>query len=69
MKRDYIYKDLLYPLVETWDGYKPVFNLKLYKPNNCFYMKPFALEMEHLEEKRDKIKGKKINDLITFNKM
>ena len=43
---DYIYKDLRYPLVETRDGYKPVFNLKLYKTNNRLDMKPFAPEMD-----------------------
>ena len=43
---DYLYKDLRYPLVETRDGYKALFNLKLYKTNNRLDMKPFAPEMD-----------------------
>ena len=44
--KEYLYKDLRYPLVETKDGYKPVFNLKLYKTENRLDMKPFAPEMD-----------------------
>jgi inner membrane protein len=43
---DYLYKDLRYPLVETREGYKAVFNLKVYKTNNRLDMKPFAPEMD-----------------------
>ncbi|WP_299122479.1 metal-dependent hydrolase [uncultured Winogradskyella sp.] len=42
---DYLYKDLRYPLVETREGFKAIFNLKLYKTNNRLDMKPFAPEM------------------------
>jgi inner membrane protein len=42
---DYLYKDLRYPLVETRDGFKAVFNLKLYKSDERLNMKPFAPEM------------------------
>lgn len=42
----FLYKDLRYPLVETKEGYKAVFNLKLYRANNRLDMKPFAPEMD-----------------------
>lgn len=42
----YIYQDLRYPLVKTKKGYKPVFNLKLYKTKKRLDMKPFAPEMD-----------------------
>jgi inner membrane protein len=45
-KGDYLYKDLRYPLVETRDGFKAVFNLKLYKSGNRLDMKPFTPEMD-----------------------
>ena len=45
----YDYKDLRYPLVETREGYKPVFNLKLYKTEDRLNMKPFAPEIDDLE--------------------
>jgi inner membrane protein len=35
--------------VETRDGYKAVFNLKLYKTGNRLNMKPFAPEMDDFE--------------------
>lgn len=47
--QEYIYKDLRYPLVETRNGYKAVFNLKLYKSNDRLDMRPFAPEMDDLE--------------------
>lgn len=37
---NYIYKDLRYPLVETPEGFKPVFNFELFKDNNRLNMKP-----------------------------
>ncbi|WP_282042900.1 metal-dependent hydrolase [Winogradskyella flava] len=43
---NYLYKDLRYPLVETRNGYKAVFNLKLYKDGKRLNMKPFAPEMD-----------------------
>ena len=43
---DYLYKDLRYPLVETRDGFKAVFNLKLYKAGDRLDMKPFAPQMD-----------------------
>jgi inner membrane protein len=46
---DYLYKDLRYPLVETRDGYRAIFNLKLYKTNDRLDMKPFAPEMDDFE--------------------
>ena len=42
----YLYKDLRYPMVKTRNGYKPVFNLKLYQTDNRLDMKPFAPEMD-----------------------
>jgi len=42
----YLYKDLRYPLIETKDGYKAVFNLKLYKTDGRLNMKPLVPEME-----------------------
>ncbi|WP_299128981.1 metal-dependent hydrolase, partial [uncultured Winogradskyella sp.] len=45
---DYLYKDLRYPLVETREGFKAVFNLKLYKTKNRLDMKPFAPEMDDI---------------------
>jgi inner membrane protein len=44
-----MYKDLRYPLVETRDGFKPVFNLKLYKSNNRLDMKSFTPEIDDLK--------------------
>lgn len=46
---NYLYKDLRYPLVETKEGYKSVFNLKLYQTENRLDMKPFAPEMDDLK--------------------
>ena len=46
---DYLYKDLRYPLVETRNGYKAVFNLMLFKENNRLNMKPFAPEIDDFE--------------------
>ncbi|WP_299335513.1 metal-dependent hydrolase [uncultured Psychroserpens sp.] len=43
---EFIYNDLRYPLVKTRNGYKAVFNLKLYESNGRLDMKPFAPEME-----------------------
>lgn len=43
---NYLYKDLRYPLVKTREGYKAVFNLKLYQTENRLDMKPFAPEMD-----------------------
>jgi inner membrane protein len=43
---DYLYKDLRYPLVETRDGFKAVFNLKLFNVDNRLDMKPFTPEMD-----------------------
>ncbi|WP_299114316.1 metal-dependent hydrolase [uncultured Winogradskyella sp.] len=45
-ENDYIYKDLRYPLIKTKDGYKPVFNLKLYKTDSRLGMKPFTPEFD-----------------------
>jgi len=44
----YFYKDLRYPMVKTRDGYKPVFNLELFKDKNRLDMKPFEPEMDDL---------------------
>ncbi|MFK7782769.1 metal-dependent hydrolase [Psychroserpens sp.] len=46
---EYIYFDLRYPMVNTKEGYKPVFNLKLFESNNRLDMKPFEPEMEDFE--------------------
>ncbi len=46
---NYLYKDLRYPLVETRQGYKAVFNLKLFKEGDRLNMKPFAPEMEDFD--------------------
>lgn len=46
---DFVYKDLRYPLVQTRNGYKAIFNLKLYKTQDRLDMKPFAPEMEDFE--------------------
>ncbi|MFP4845854.1 metal-dependent hydrolase [Winogradskyella sp. PE311] len=43
---NYVYKDLRYPLVETKDGFKAIFNLKLFKTHNRLDMKPFRPEMD-----------------------
>ena len=43
---EYLYNDLRYPLVETRDGYKSVFNLKLIETDDRLDMKPFEPEME-----------------------
>ncbi|SDS51498.1 inner membrane protein [Formosa sp. Hel1_31_208] len=43
---DFLYKDLRYPLVETRDGYKAIFNLKLYQEEDRLNMTPFAPEMD-----------------------
>lgn len=42
----YLYTDLRYPLVETRNGYKPVFNMRLYTTDNRLDMTPFAPEIE-----------------------
>ena len=59
---EFLYNDLRYPLVETRDGYKSVFNLKLYETNGRLDMKPFAPEMEDFEFTMtalwERIKGK-----------
>lgn len=46
---EYIYYDLRYPMVNTKEGYKPVFNLKLFETNDRLDMKPFEPEMEDFE--------------------
>ncbi|MEH6536194.1 MAG: metal-dependent hydrolase [Psychroserpens sp.] len=46
---EFIYNDLRYPLVKTREGYKSVFNLKLYEADGRLDMKPFAPEMEDFE--------------------
>ncbi|GAB5562994.1 MAG: metal-dependent hydrolase [Winogradskyella sp.] len=43
---NYLYKDLRYPLVKTKEGYKAVFNLRLFETNGRLDMKPFEPEME-----------------------
>ncbi|WP_460219150.1 metal-dependent hydrolase [Psychroserpens sp. MEBiC05023] len=43
---EFLYSDLRYPLVKTRDGYKSVFNLKLYETEDRLDMKPFTPEME-----------------------
>nr|WP_321236463.1 metal-dependent hydrolase [uncultured Psychroserpens sp.] len=43
---EFLYNDLRYPLVKTKDGYKSVFNLKLYAVDNRLDMKPFVPEMD-----------------------
>ncbi|WP_298899078.1 metal-dependent hydrolase [uncultured Psychroserpens sp.] len=43
---EFIYNDLRYPLVKTREGYKSVFNLKLYESEGRLDMKPFEPEME-----------------------
>ncbi|OUS00762.1 metal-dependent hydrolase [Flavobacteriales bacterium 33_180_T64] len=43
---EYLYSDLRYPLVETKEGYKPVFNLKLYKTDERLDMHPFTPDMD-----------------------
>jgi inner membrane protein len=59
---EFLYNDLRYPLVETRDGYKSVFNLKLYESDGRLDMKPFAPEMEDFEFTMralwERIKGK-----------
>ena len=59
---NYLYKDLRYPLVETRNGYKAVFNLKLFKDEDRLNMKPFAPEMEDFQYTIDalwrRLKGK-----------
>lgn len=59
---NYLYKDLRYPLVETRNGYKAVFNLRLFKDGDRLNMKPFAPEMEDFEFTMDalwrRLKGK-----------
>ncbi|MBV7270476.1 metal-dependent hydrolase [Winogradskyella luteola] len=42
---NYLYKDLRYPLVETREGFKAVFNLKLFKDSERLNMLPFEPEM------------------------
>ncbi|MBC2845387.1 metal-dependent hydrolase [Winogradskyella flava] len=37
----YLYKDLRYPIMETREGYKAIFNLKLFKDDDRLNMKPF----------------------------
>jgi len=46
VNNEYVYYDLRYPLVKTRTGYKPVFNLKLYRTGNRLDMKPFTPEMD-----------------------
>ncbi|WP_299224171.1 metal-dependent hydrolase [uncultured Psychroserpens sp.] len=46
---EYLYNDLRYPLVKTREGYKSVFNLKLYEANGRLNMKPFEPELEDFE--------------------
>lgn len=59
---EFLYNDLRYPLVKTRNGYKSVFNLKLYETKGRLDMKPFAPEMEDFEftisALWDRIKGK-----------
>ena len=43
---EYMYRDLRYPLVQTKEGYKAIFNLKLFKDNSRLNMMPFEPEME-----------------------
>lgn len=43
---EYMYRDLRYPLVQTQDGYKAIFNLKLFTEKNRLNMMPFKPEME-----------------------
>lgn len=43
---NYLYKDLRYPMVKTREGYKAIFNLKLYQTDNRLDMKPFEPDME-----------------------
>ncbi len=43
---DFMYKDLRYPLVQTRNGYKVIFNLNIYIKNDRLDMKPFEPEME-----------------------
>ncbi|MTE25397.1 metal-dependent hydrolase [Winogradskyella ouciana] len=50
---NYLYKDLRYPLVETRNGYKAVFNLRLFKDGDRLNMKPFTPEMEDFEYTMD----------------
>ena len=42
---NFLYKDLRYPMVETRDGYKAIFNLKLHKEFGRLNMLPFEPEM------------------------
>lgn len=46
---DFMYKDLRYPLVQTRNGYKAIFNLNIYIKNDRLDMKPFEPEMEDFE--------------------
>jgi len=43
---EFLYKDLRYPLVETRNGYRAIFNLRLFKDQGRLNMKPFAPEMD-----------------------
>ncbi len=42
---NYLYKDLRYPLVETREGFKAIFNLKLFTDSERLDMLPFEPEM------------------------
>jgi len=59
---EYLYNDLRYPLVETRNGYKSVFNLNLFETNGRLDMRPFEPEMEDFEFTMtslwERIKGK-----------
>ncbi len=43
---NYVYKDLRYPMVETREGYKAIFNLLLFKDGDRLNMKPFQPETD-----------------------
>ncbi|WP_426430701.1 metal-dependent hydrolase [Winogradskyella sp. HB-48] len=43
---EFMYRDLRYPLVQTKEGYKAIFNLKLFKEKNRLNMMPFEPEMK-----------------------
>lgn len=43
---EFMYRDLRYPLVQTKEGYKAIFNLKLFKDNNRLNMMPFEPNTE-----------------------
>lgn len=43
---EFLYKDLRYPMVQTEEGYKAIFNLKLYKDHNRLNMIPFESNID-----------------------